>query len=134
MKRITKFDVRMWDDIQKNLQALSVNSNIGRVSVVCRDGLQMDLLYPQGGRDLETLSVIVNGAPADELRNMWVQVSNPARGKFFNVPAADVIELIWKHGGVDMRASRTATKTMVREYNGTRRPADGPDTYAEIEA
>lgn len=110
---ITKHDMRVWELIQMHIQSLAVNSTIGRITVVCADGMQMDILYPQGGQNLTALSLIVSGPEAIALRKEWPNVRNPASGKFFNVPVEDVIELIWKHGGVNMPKSRKKTRELM---------------------
>ena len=103
---------QQWDTVIAHINLLLKHATDGYINVVCRDGLHMRLWGNCNAKDeVETLAVLL--PPCDEvkkLRKRWAYAKNPARGKFFGVQAADVVELIWQHDGVDMNQSRKKTK------------------------
>lgn len=110
---------RAWETIIAYIDALWSHAADGHIDVVCTDGLHMRL-WGNCSADGEVNTLAVLLPPCGEierLRKRWTYAKNPARGKFFGVQAADVVELIWQHGGIDMAQSRTATLRKHTEEN-----------------
>ena len=96
---------REWRSVLQCVNVLLRRTEAPRVPVVCTDGMTIFLLRGSSKTEYESLTVrlLRPDPPADS----WGALS-PAPETYRNVPAADadIVELIWAHGGVDMPASR----------------------------
>ena len=110
MTREQKYMVRDWERIAMHMTALMTSAPARWAAIICGDGFRLQIGFePEDVRRLNTIETLNVRVQADELRERWSYAKNPARGKFFGVKVEDVIELVWQHGGVDLKRSRDAT-------------------------
>lgn len=100
---------QQWHGIIDKLNLLMHMADaVGRFKVVCGDGLELTCIFdPDMARrhgDVCTLSVIT--PPSIDMRESFPGSRNPARGKYFGVKVEDLVDVIWQHGGVNLRESR----------------------------
>ena len=110
---------REWGSIADKLQVLIRNAAPAEhCTVVCGDGTHVRLGYvlpERSDMSIDTLTVSVpipRGSEAAEIMDYGRErgMCRAGRGLFRRVPAACMIDLIWRFGGVDLPASREANK------------------------
>lgn len=97
--------------IIEKMQVLLSGADGQRITVQCPDGFTLSAVFPEAEKHEEVdraVSVSVPKEAHEELKERW-KARTLGRGLFRDVQLADIVEIIWEHGCVNLSASRALT-------------------------